>query len=59
MRLLITTLLLITALAGCGGKSEPGPNPPSCSGFSSGTVTPLADDQLVFDSDRGGNHEIY
>ena len=59
MRLLITTLALIAALAGCGGKSEPGPHAPACTGFSSGTVTPLAADQLVFDSNRGGNHEIY
>jgi TolB protein len=44
-------LLLIASLAGCGSKSDStGPGP----------VTPLASDQLVFDSDRaGGTHEIY
>lgn len=59
MRLLITTFFLIATLAACGGRSEPGPSGASCWGFSSGTVLPLADDQLVFDSNRGGNHEVY
>lgn len=44
-------LLLMASLAGCGSKSgSTGPGP----------ITPLASDQLVFDSDRaGGTHEIY
>lgn len=59
MRLLITALVLIAALAGCGGKSETTPGP-QCSGFSSGTVPTLGANQLLFDSDRNDSrHEIY
>jgi Tol biopolymer transport system component len=46
MRTLITSLLT-AALLGCGG----GGSPPVSSA--------LSRQQLVFDSDRGGNHEIY
>lgn len=59
MRVLITTFALIAALVACGGKSESSTSGTQCTGFSSATVTPLASNQLVFDSDRGGNHEIY
>lgn len=58
MRLLIV-LALIAGLVGCGGKSETTAPPPQCGGFSSGTPPTLAADQLAFDSDRAGNHEIY
>jgi Tol biopolymer transport system component len=60
MRLLIITWALIAALAGCGGKSDPAPSAPACSGFSSGGVPTLGTNQLLFDSDRADNrHEIY
>lgn len=59
MRILIA-LVLIATLAGCGGKSDDTPaGPQQCSGFSSGSVPTLATNQVLFDSDRGGNHEIY
>jgi len=47
-------LLLIASLASCSGKSD------STGAGSPGPITPLATNQLVFDSDRaGGTHEIY
>jgi hypothetical protein len=60
MRLLITTFAFIAVLVGCGGNSESSPSAASCptGGFSS--ITPLANNKVVFDSDRGGvTHEIY
>jgi TolB protein len=60
MRTLIA-LVLIASLAACGGKSDDPPVAAVCPamGFG-GSATPLASDQLVFDSDRaGGTHEIY
>ena len=54
MRTLIA-VLLIAMLASCGGTSDAtSPPPPGV-----GSISPLARNQLVFDSDRGGNHEIY
>jgi Tol biopolymer transport system component len=50
----LTALVLFASLAGCGGQTGPAANP-------SIAVTPatFGADQLVFDSDRAGNHEIY
>jgi Tol biopolymer transport system component len=59
MRTLIA-LMLFAMLAGCGGKSDEAPVTSSCptGGFSS--ITPLASNKVVFDSDRNGiTHEIY
>src|SRR5512139_209431 len=54
------TIALVSVLAACGGRSDDTVNQPSqCAGFSSATVTALASNQVVFDSDRAGNHEIY
>jgi TolB protein len=58
MRSLIALALTVT-IAACGGKSDDAPTGPQCSGFSSGTLPALATNQLLFDSDRAGNHEIY
>jgi Tol biopolymer transport system component len=50
MRILVTLLLTASVLA-CGGKTDDSASPQP--------VAPLGSDQLVFDSDRGGNHEIF
>ncbi|MBX3621313.1 MAG: PD40 domain-containing protein [Rhizobacter sp.] len=53
-------LALASVLAACGGKTDDTVTPPSaCSGFSAGTLPALAANQVVFDSNREGNHEIY
>ncbi len=53
-RMLIALLLSVALLAGCGGVPSDSPSSLPAA------VTPLAADQLVFDSDRaGGMHEIY
>jgi Tol biopolymer transport system component len=50
----LTALVLFASLAACGGQTGPAANPPIA-------VTPavLGPDQLVFDSDRAGNYEIF
>ena len=54
MRPLIA-LWFIATLAGCGGTSDATSSPSPVVG----SISALARNQLVFDSDRGGNHEIY
>lgn len=50
MRSLLALTILIALTACGGGGSDPGPD---------AGVQPLGANMLVFDSDRGGNHEIF
>ena len=47
-------LVLLAPLAGCSGTSDSAPSPPVVT-----SAAALGGDQLVFDSDRVGNHEIF
>src|SRR4051812_20795148 len=53
MRKPFIVVALLTILSGCGSGSSDKPSTPVA------TITTLAANQIVFDSDRTGNHEIF